>query len=285
MIVDAFMFGDELELLELRLGQLDKITDRFIIIETAETFQRQVKPLYYQENKERFEKWNNKIVCISPKISGYCGWDREKKHREALAECIIKEGFPKDTTLSYSDCDEIPNTEVLAQYEPGMGLRNLKQYTFYYNFNHLFNYGSRAWSRARVGTVGDLYEVGADGFRGGPRDMDPTFPVIENGGWHCSWFGSSLNRVRSKVNAFSHDDMASIINVSTDAQIARDIVNGNDLFHREVEYSPGNKSILREAERWTADDSRLPSYFLTNKERFCMFTNEHFEQVHRSLLQ
>jgi beta-1,4-mannosyl-glycoprotein beta-1,4-N-acetylglucosaminyltransferase len=275
MIIDAFMMSDEIDLLHLRLGQLNSVVDKFVFIETDRTFQGQAKPLYYKENAERFTQWKDKIIYATPHIPHDGAWACERHHRDALGDLVKAQGFLGTDTLSYSDMDEIPNPDILKIYCPDWGLCNLRQYTFYYNFNHLMNYGGRSWSRARIGPVQALYDFGTDEFRGGKRDMDPNFPSLENGGWHCSYFGSSLNRVRGKVNAFSHDDMAPIINNESDRQLASDISNGVDLFHRD---GVGN------AQHWDINDSRLPSYFLENQERFKMFTNKHFVEVHKELL-
>ena len=61
-VVDAFPFFNELDLLEIRLNLLDPYVDCFILSEATKTFSGLDKPLYYNENKERFEKFNNKII-------------------------------------------------------------------------------------------------------------------------------------------------------------------------------------------------------------------------------
>jgi hypothetical protein len=33
MIIDSFIFNDELDMLELRLGQLDNVVDHFVFVE------------------------------------------------------------------------------------------------------------------------------------------------------------------------------------------------------------------------------------------------------------
>jgi beta-1,4-mannosyl-glycoprotein beta-1,4-N-acetylglucosaminyltransferase len=277
MVIDSFIFNDELDLLELRLGQLDEVVDRFVFAESRRTFMDAPKPLYYSENKSRFDKWNHKITCIVPELPPYGSWDFEREFREALVPAIYGLNPNENDTLSFSDLDEIPNPEVVKSYTPDLGLRNLLQYTFYYNFNHMFNYGQRAWSRARIGVVGDIKRrEGICSFRGGPGDMDPNWPSIENGGWHCSYFSDNLDRLRRKVYAISHDDLHPYIKSRTDRQIADDVVNGRDLYHR---------SGIGDAQRWETDDPRLPSYFLQNKERFKVFTNEYFVEKNRNLLE
>lgn len=277
MIIDAFIFNDELDLLELRLGQLDSVVDHFVFVEAARNFMGAPKPLYYQENQQKFSKWHSKIrhaVC-PPSQAG--SWEFEKVQREVLVDMIHSLNPSEDTTLSFSDLDEVPNPEVVKSYTPSMGLRTLRQFTFYYNFNHCMNYGGRAWSRARIGRIKDMHDRGGVvEFRGGVGDMDPNFPFIENGGWHGSYFNTTVDRTRRKVYSISHDDLHPYIKARTDKQIAEDILNGRDLYHR---------AGIGDAEFWESNDPRLPSYFLQNLERFKMFTNQHFYDTNKQLLQ
>ena len=64
MIYDCFIFTNELELLEIRLNELYQIIDKFLIIEATKSHQGKEKPLYYEENKQRFKKFHNKIIHI-----------------------------------------------------------------------------------------------------------------------------------------------------------------------------------------------------------------------------
>ena len=61
-IFDTFTFYNELDLLELRLNILGDVVDYFVINEATITFTGKTKPLYYFENKERFKKWEDKII-------------------------------------------------------------------------------------------------------------------------------------------------------------------------------------------------------------------------------
>ena len=64
MIFDCFPFFNELDLLEIRLRLLNKIVDKFVLIESNRTFSLKKKKLYFLENKERFGKYENKIIHI-----------------------------------------------------------------------------------------------------------------------------------------------------------------------------------------------------------------------------
>jgi len=280
VVIDSFPFNDELDMLELRLGQLDSVVDFFVLVETSRTFSGIQKPLYYLENKDRFAKWNHKIVHAHPSLGNAGSWEFEAVQREVLVNMIRNLNPGLHDTLTFSDCDEIPNPEVIKSYTYDLGLRNLKQYTYYYNFNHLFDYGNRAWSRARIGVVEHMYDHGAMGFRGGwpvGEDMNPNYISIENGGWHGSYFNPDIAKVRRKVHSISHDDLWPFIDGRTDAMLADDIHNGRDLYHRvgvgDAQWVDTN----------TTDDHRLPPYFLQNKERFKSFTDEHFVETNKHL--
>lgn len=64
LVVDAFQFYNELDLLEIRLNTLDSLVDFFIISEAPVMFSGLEKPLFFNEHKEedRFEKFKHKII-------------------------------------------------------------------------------------------------------------------------------------------------------------------------------------------------------------------------------
>ena len=61
-IYDVFCFFNELDLLEIRLNILDPYVDYFVLYEAPRTFSGDPKPLYFQENRQRFKKWERKII-------------------------------------------------------------------------------------------------------------------------------------------------------------------------------------------------------------------------------
>jgi len=63
-VVDTFTFFNELELLEVRLNTLNDHVDKFVLVESTRSHQNKPKPLFYQENKHLFEKFNSKIEHI-----------------------------------------------------------------------------------------------------------------------------------------------------------------------------------------------------------------------------
>ncbi len=77
-VYDCFIFNHELELLEIRLNILDKYVDKFILTEGDTTFSGNPKESIYLQNKDKFSKWEDKIVhnyINVPEVES--PWDRE----------------------------------------------------------------------------------------------------------------------------------------------------------------------------------------------------------------
>ena len=64
MVYDCFQFFNELDILKIRLHVLNPVVDRFVISEATETFSGLKKPLYYEENKELFAEFADKIIHV-----------------------------------------------------------------------------------------------------------------------------------------------------------------------------------------------------------------------------
>ena len=78
MIYDCFIFNNEVELLELRLNILDPYVDKFVLTEGDTTFSGLPKESVYLQNKERFAKWEDKIIHNFIEIPDLpTTWDRE----------------------------------------------------------------------------------------------------------------------------------------------------------------------------------------------------------------
>ena len=57
-IYDCFTFYNELDLLEIRLNELNDVVDGFILVEAEQSHQNKSKPLFFQDNKNRYEKFS-----------------------------------------------------------------------------------------------------------------------------------------------------------------------------------------------------------------------------------
>ena len=63
-IYDGFIFFNELDLLDIRLNTMYDVVDYFILVESSVTHQGTPKPYIFEENKERFSKYLDKIIHI-----------------------------------------------------------------------------------------------------------------------------------------------------------------------------------------------------------------------------
>ena len=57
-----FLINTELDFLEIRLNELDKEVDYFVVLESSTTFQMDPKPLYLKDNLSRFKDFHHKII-------------------------------------------------------------------------------------------------------------------------------------------------------------------------------------------------------------------------------
>lgn len=61
-VLDAVLMSTELDLLEIRLNELDSVVDYFLIVESNATFTGLPKDTYFRNNRSRFAKFEDKIV-------------------------------------------------------------------------------------------------------------------------------------------------------------------------------------------------------------------------------
>lgn len=117
-IYDCFMYLNEFELLELRLNELWDIVDHFVLVESPTSHTGILKPLYFEEKKESFAPYMDKIIHVihelphPREISG--GARAVERHQRDGALEGISDADPDDIIM-ISDVDEIPRAEVLQR--------------------------------------------------------------------------------------------------------------------------------------------------------------------------
>ena len=107
MVYDCFNFFNEFDLLEIRLNELDEVVDYFVLCEANLTLLGNPKPMYYEENKERFKKFKDKIIYLPMKVNKG-SYIRTGKGSQ---KSFVKNGITNcndDDIIIYSDIDEIP---------------------------------------------------------------------------------------------------------------------------------------------------------------------------------
>src|SRR4051812_8686559 len=181
MVYDIFPFFNELDVLDIRLHELDGVVDRFVLAEADKTHQNHPKPFYFEQNKQRFEKFADKIihVKVTDMPDGPDAWVRENHQRNALrrglAECKA------DDVIILSDADEIPRAAQVAELRDAPGIKVFAQKFYYYYLNCLDV--TETWLGSRMLFFRDLGEPQSKRLAPGT--------VVNDGGWHFSFLGGT----------------------------------------------------------------------------------------------
>jgi beta-1,4-mannosyl-glycoprotein beta-1,4-N-acetylglucosaminyltransferase len=188
MIVDAFTFFNELDLLEVRLEELYSVVDKFIIVEATRTQSLLSKPLYFDNNKERYSKYQDKIIhiVVDDDISNKDNlWTMEHFQRNCITRGLDKLKLQDNDLVLISDLDEIPRADIIKEIDASsIDVCSLNMVFSAYFINLIAS--NRSW----IGTVC----ARAKYFKAHlPQDFrnnkDYIQPLISDAGWHFSWLG------------------------------------------------------------------------------------------------
>lgn len=123
MIIDCFTFWKEFDILEIRLNELYDTVDYFVLVEAAYTQSLIPKPFYFEDNKNRFSKFLDKIVHVkvSDKIDISSNpWAFENFQRRCIMNGLQQLQIKHDDYILVSDVDEIPSSECIKNLLPNM---------------------------------------------------------------------------------------------------------------------------------------------------------------------
>lgn len=208
MLIDAMLYHNEWELLELRMAVLRDVVDWFVIIEGSHTFQGEPRSL---EPMPLGPKVIRHWVDLPAKVENI--WEREYTQRNAIIDgCAMLQ--PRDhDVIMMSDVDEIPDPSCLEELRQEAACGKtvcLRQIHSYYYLNTIVD---EAWYGTRACTWKKLVKKAEDGTPPlQPQEMrNVSHPlkdehVIGWGGWHFGWIGGN-EAVRAKVKAFCHDNL------------------------------------------------------------------------------
>lgn len=253
MIFDCFPFNNEFEVLEIRLNQLNKTVDKFVISESNLTHSGTPKPFYLKEklNTVSFlDDFKKKIIRIEADLTSFTKpWDRENHQRNALMGVL--DIVHDDDTVLLSDADEIPsnyfiNSRRFIESEKVPYLLS-KQYFYYYNFNY------RKKEECH-GTISFLKKSLRHNFQA-LRDSRFTLPFLQGAGWHLSFFGSP-EQVKSKIESFAHTEFGNKNNIE---EIKNNILEGKDIFGRNTP----QEELIKELNL-----NKIPDYVRENPVKF-----------------
>jgi hypothetical protein len=249
MTIDAFTIFNELDLLEIRLNILDAHVDKFIIVESHQTFSGIDKPLYYEENKERFAKWSDKIIhLVVPNMEVNDGnlFRRHYLCYEAIEKTVLEICLPNDIVYC-SDIDEIWKPQEVDDQ-----IHSLTQRNYSYWMNYLSN---EEWTGTLVSRAKNIFI----GYNKMYRTVKPN--ILPNGGWHFSNIGG-VEQIIKKLEAYDHsNEVIPGLSRFEGYGIKARMENGYDFLGRELNYQ--GKPYAFEL-----NEEDLPPYLLENREQW-----------------
>ncbi len=282
MIYDCFTFFNELELLEIRLNTLNNSVDKFVLVEATCTHQGKPKPLYFQENKELFKDFKNRIIHVvaedMPAFNGENSWELEHHQRNAIVRGL--EGCSTEDIILISDLDEIPKLSGINFEEvKEKDVYIFRQKMYYYflncmnateNANYRWN-GTILYRYSRKIQVQALRELSMSnlGLKSSQlkrrmyahylkwlksKLLGINIRFVEEGGWHFSYLGG-VNKIIQKLEAFAHTEYNQSQYKSPE-KIQEIIESGKDLFGRDFKY------------KFVPLDDSYPEYILKHIDKY-----------------
>ena len=189
VVTEAISFSHELDLLEVHLEESQHWADRIIIIESPVTFTTQPKPLFFDDNKERFARFNVEHIITDPDIfepvaASYSGdednlkYYRARRNNRNLNRQHHWENLRNGCDYVYcNDVDEFVSRDHWYHVD-----EYLKDKEYYYGgvktrkFNFFVNVRGSKQSQYRI-TRSDMETFNME--RGTPR-----FNTAKEVGWH-----------------------------------------------------------------------------------------------------
>jgi len=254
LLLDTFLFYNELDLLKARLEYLGNIVDYFVISEAnidfsgkkkafllsdelVSTFPFSEKIIYHREyihlnsiewliKRLRYKNRKNRLL-----------WKIQDAQRNSMLKPLGR--FKTSDIVIFSDLDEFPNekalTEAITILSNTDALKNqlcfsCDQLFFYYNIKNAAPedqfYGSIF---TNLGTLRKLLPHKL-------RSQKDSLAHIENGGWHFSYFMDE-EKILNKILAISDvENLSQYKSLSTE-EIGKKMLLGLDLYDRQTKLS------------------------------------------------
>jgi len=250
MIIDCFPFFDELDVLEIRLNELKDVVDVHVLSEATLTFTGKFKPLYFDENKDRFKEFNIHHVIISDyssmSISSPRSMDRGQKQLGIDAAMELDPDI-----LILSDADEIPKAEkVLEASGDDWDAAMIEMRLYYYFMNCRCKGRPGSWRNPRmVRPKGKIPHYNSTRNKGSDKDY-----------WDAGWHFSFLGDIKYKIDSWTHAPEFNKPPYNTEEHIRKCVAEAKDLFNRD-----------RYQYEFVYNLDYLPRYVKDNMEKFERF--------------
>lgn len=215
MVVDCFTFFNELDLLEIRLEELDDVVDYFVLVEAGKTQSLLDKPFYFEENKDRYAKFLDKIVHV--KVEDYPDnrtdlWQMENHQRNCILRGLAQLSLDDSDIIMISDLDEIPRKSTINSIKERYLIDEIGAMSFVQDFYAYF-LNLKCINQHWVGTVAASYSIVQSEKPQGLRRMKDFLARIPDAGWHFSWLGGAeavWKKANSCIEPFDKENLPSV---------------------------------------------------------------------------
>ena len=274
-VYDCFTFFNELDILELRLAELDPHVDFFVLAESTRTFSGSPKPLYFQENSARFKAYAKKIihVVVADLPAEGDAWAREAFQRNAIVRGLGN--ARPDDIIMLSDVDEIPRPEILATLSPAsvescIHFIEHDYYTYKLNLEILDKWiglcATRVIKMKHLPAMQNLRATRARQSRRFPGPVNTALTmarnrlrfghflrhvVHEHAGWHFTFINDAAS-IQYKIASYAHQER-NTPQFNSLENIGRLMATGTSICGRRLQWVP---------------DARLPRTVQTNRSRY-----------------
>lgn len=254
-VFDCFMLFNEIDILNLRLEELNQYVDFFIIIESQKTHSGKDKELFYEKHKDQFKKFEDKIIYVIiedlpnelpnnlSNLNLDINWYRENFQRNQIKTALMELGVNDKDIIMISDVDEIPDLEDrdLKSIVPDDNFVTCVHKWFHWNFD--WEHNGSYWPGTQLMRYQYLKTVTPQEVRDQRYD-ESKLAFREVWGWHLSWFGT-IEEIQYKLKSFAHQEIPNY----NDEEIRYKIENGfamvkDTLVRTTDNYYPNNKSMM-----------------------------------------
>ena len=260
MIYDVFHFMNEFHILDIRLNELNDVVDKFVLIESPKTFSMIDKPLYFNDNKDKYKEFLHKIIHViyepPAKEDPWVIYANSLNNvMNYLTDCS-----PYDIIM-ISDLDEIPRKHLLSKYvRPSLlagtdeNFFQIQQQTSYYYLNCLADH---EWYGTVIVSYNGLKQYSPNAFRN--FRGSPDFGIkVPDGGWHFTYL-NTVEEIQRKIKSFTHqefntEEYTNLLKISQ--RMEKGLWPFDD--NRQLKFIPFNSLIM-------------PNYIIENIDKYSMY--------------
>lgn len=212
MIIDAFTFFNEYDMLEARLEYYYNFVDKFVISECDHTHAGNYKGFNFEKEMKRYEKYLDKIHYLKlsidptkydftkPQSTNYSAgnWILEKQQRNYLVNALTN----PESFVMISDVDEVCTIESIKEsitrFDEKMVAVGSNQEMFWYSFK---TKEPNFWSGSILTKVKFIIEYSPEFFRV-KRWVLPKMLC----GYHMTYF-MDIEKMKYKIENFAHQEL------------------------------------------------------------------------------